>query len=299
MQKLHETCITTPVAEMQKAFQDMGYLFIRSFFSTELIFKIRKTIISILESEGWGRWKSDVFVAVEPVNRINSPAFYKCIGKLMESELLHEIADYPQLGWILSAILGEPIYPHPRKMVRITYPFTMNPKDRTPPHQDIVYVKGEQDTFTVWIPLGDYPTDQGGLEVAPTTHKLGLLPTQANSEGRFGCTAIEEHVKDFTWNNAHYKPGDLLIMHSLTLHQSGINNTNEFRLSLDCRFSSALKTINEDQLLPPYFPHVSPWETLSVNWKNPDRFKMPKTMYVHEKSKELTDVMATNSRFTK
>ena len=76
-------------------------------------------------------------------------------------------------------------------------------------------------------------------------------------------------------------------MHSLTLHRSGINETKQFRLSLDCRSSSSLKTINEEQLLPPYHPHVPEWEALSKKWKNPGRFEIPSTIQVHQKDKEL------------
>ena len=297
MQTLNESKITDSIPNLQAAFHKNGYLFIRSFFSPSLVLSLRERIINVLESEGWGQWEAGTFVAVEPANRINSPSFHQCISILMQEESLHEISQHPSLCSFLSALLEEPIYPHPRKMVRITYPYLMNPKDRVPPHQDLVYVKGERDTFTTWIPLGDYPPEQGGLEISPQSHQRGLYAMQANSEGRFGCTAIEEHLTDFAWHKTHYCPGDLLIMHSLTLHRSGVNETKQFRLSLDCRFSSALKTINEDQLLPPYYPHVPAWKALSKKWKNPNRFELPSTIQVHPKDKELSEVLMTPSRF--
>ncbi|MGB7129005.1 MAG: phytanoyl-CoA dioxygenase family protein [Candidatus Rhabdochlamydia sp.] len=297
MQTLNESKVTDSITNLQAAFYKNGYLFIRSFFPTNLIITIRECIIDVLESEGWGEWKDDAFIAIEPVNRINSPSFYHGISTLMQQEILHEIAHHPYLNSFLSSLLDEPIFSHPRKMVRITYPYSMNSKDRVPPHQDLVYVKGERDTFTTWIPLGDYPPEQGGLEVSPQSHRSGLYAMQANSEGRFGCTAIEEHLTNFSWCKAHYHPGDLLVMHSLTLHRSGINESKQFRLSLDCRFSSALKTLNEDQLLPPYYPYVPSWEVLSKKWKNPKRFELPSTMKVHQKDKELSKVLMTSSRF--
>lgn len=298
MQDLKDFTLSEPVVNLQEEFRQQGYLFLRSFFPSSLIKQVRDRIISILHLEGWGKLEKKKFVAVEPVRRINSPPFHQCISRLMKEELLHDLSEHPPLRWFLSALLGEPVFSHPRKMVRITYPYHLNPKDRVPPHQDLFYVKGERDTFTAWIPLGDYPPKQGGLLVAPGTHKYGLFPTQANDEGRFGCNAIEQHLTEFEWCKAHYRPGDLLVMHSLTIHQSGINESDQFRLSLDCRFSSALRSINEDQLLPPYHPHVPDWEMLSEGWNKRDRFAAaPSTMHVHKKEKELSEVLMTSTRF--
>jgi hypothetical protein len=297
MYDLKESLLDDSLLNLQKSFEREGYLLIRSFFPLSLIQQVRHQIVEVLRQKSWGRMENDRFVAIEPVRRINSPDFHTCIECLMQEELLHELGQYPPLNWFLSALLGEPIFHHPRKMVRITYPYLMNPKDRVPPHQDFFYVKGERDTFTAWIPLGEYPPEKGGLLVAPGTHKQGLFPTQSNDEGRFGCNAIEENLKEFAWCQAHYRPGDLLLMHSLTLHQSGKNESDQFRLSLDCRFSSALGTINEEQLLPPYYPHVSDWKILSKSWKNPDRFASPSTLQIHKKEKNLLEALSTNTRF--
>lgn len=299
MQYLNESKIIDSTIDLQQAFSENGYLFIRSFFPRELIVDIRKHIFNVLEFEKWGNWEEDLFIAREPAHRINSPAFYQCISSLMEIELLHELSQHSSLYSLLGRLLGETVYSHPRKMVRITYPYEMNPKDCIPPHQDLVYVKGELDTFTTWIPFGDYPPELGGVEVASKSHQGGLYPIQENAQGRFGCTAIEENVRNFSWCEAHYKPGDLLVMHSLTLHRSGINKSKQFRLSLDCRFSSSLRTINEDQLLPPYYPHVPAWSILSEKWKNSNRFEVPPTLQIHEKNKDLEEIISTSSRFVK
>lgn len=297
MQVLKEISPSEPIINLQAEFRDQGYLFLRSFFPTDLIKRVRDRVIDGLQLEEWGKLEKGKFLAIEPVRRINSPPFHQCISRLMQEELLHDLSEYPPLLWFLSALLGEPVFSHPRKMVRITYPHHLNPKDRIPPHQDLFYVKGERDTFTAWIPLGEYPPEQGGLLVSPGTHKQGLFPTQSNDEGRFGCNSVENYLTDFPWCKAYYRLGDILIMHSLTLHQSGINESEQFRLSLDCRFSSALRSINEDQLLPPYYPHVSCWEVLSRGWSNINRFTAPSTMQIHKKEKEISEVLTTITRF--
>lgn len=298
MPKMRESHVNQCIGELQTQLRDDGYLFIRSFFPENLIKNARDRVISVLNSEGWGEFDDKEFIAVAPSRRLNSPEFYQCITNMMKEECLHDISRYPSLLWFLSALLTEPIFSHPRKMLRITYPFAMNPKDRIPAHQDLFYVKGERDTFTCWIPLGDYPPEDGGLEVSPKTHKLGLLKTSSNDEGRFGCNVIEDDAANFSWVTAHYRPGDLLVMHSLTLHRSGLNQTKRFRLSLDCRFSSVNGAINEEQLLPPYSPHVPEWKILSQKWKKPDIFStIPQSLKIDSKEKPLAEVMKTPTRF--
>jgi hypothetical protein len=297
MHNLKEFTIFEPVLNLQTEFREQGYLFIRSFFPIDLIKQVRNRVIHILQLEGWGKSEKEKFLAIEPVRRINSHSFYQCMSRLMQEELLHELSEHPPLNWLLSALLGNPVFCHPQKMVRITYPYSLNPKDLVPPHQDLFYVKGERDTFTAWIPLGDYLPEQGGLQVASRTHKQGLFPTHQNDEGRFGCSAIKEHLTGFLWHKAHYRLGDLLIMHSLTLHRSSINEDEQFRLSLDCRFSSVLGSINENHLLPPYHPHVPCWKVLSHNWSNTNRFLLSSTIQVHKKEKELNEILMTPTRF--
>ena len=299
MSHLIESNKTDQIADLRKQFSQNGYLFIKSFFNSKKIVKVRNLVIDILEESNWGIWKGNRFIAIEPVRRINSEDFHKCLTLLMQQELIHELSQDSNLSNFLSQLLGEKVYSHPRKMIRITYPYHMNPNDRIPPHQDIVYVKGEKDTFTSWIPLGDYSPELGGLEVSPQTHIHGLFPMQANSEKRFGCTAIEENVKDFVWGKANFQIGDLLIMHSLTLHRSGVNNGSEFRLSLDCRLSSSKGWINEEQLLPPYYPKLPEWDLLNSMWKNQNRFDLPSSIKIHKSDKDLIEIMSTTSRFAK
>lgn len=295
---LKESSPYESIATLEEIFKSEGYLFIRSFFPNDLIIEVRNHVIDVLHKENWGKWDGNQFVAIEPVRRINSLLFHECINRLMQDEFLHDFSLYPPLNWFLSALLRESVFSHPRKMIRITYPYHMSPNDRIPAHQDLYYVKGERDTFTAWIPLGEYIPEQGGLEVSPGTHKMGLFPTESNEEGRFGCNAIQEGITDFPWMKAHYKPGDLLLMHSLLLHRSGFNGGKEFRISLDCRFSSVFGSINEEQLLPPYYPHVSNWDVLSKNWRFPKKFShVPLTLKIHPKEKSLEEVLTTASKF--
>jgi hypothetical protein len=89
--------------------------------------------------------------------------------------------------------------------------------------------------------------------------------------------------------------GDVLVMHSLTVHASGVNTSNSFRLSLDCRASARNGTINEDQLLPPYSPHLGTWETLSASWDNQDLLQLPPGLTIEKASESPVAATARKS----
>ena len=82
-------------------------------------------------------------------------------------------------------------------------------------------------------------------------------------------------IKDHDWKQANYKIGDVLIFHSLTLHETGINHSDEFRLSIDFRASARNGLINKNQLFPCYYPKISAWESLTKNWIDKNLISVP------------------------
>ena len=295
MEELKECSPSAAIPYLQEALRERGYLFFRRFFSPSLIEKERQIVLGLLHSEGWGRLEKGRCIAIEPVHRMHTFRFYQGVRQLMEIESLHELAHSFPLSELMSRLLEEKTFCHPRKMIRLTYPDHLNPKDTVPPHQDLFHVKGERDTLIAWIPLGNYSPEEGGLLVAPKTHKQGLFPVECSGEGR--SRAIETHLGRIRWSHAYYRMGDLLILHALTLHRSAKNRSAPFRLSLDCRFSRALGFINEEQLLPPYYPNVPAWHILCRNWKNPRLILSPSTVNVQSKDTPLDIVLNTPSRF--
>ena len=290
--------LSQAIEDLRSAFLEEGYLFIRNFFKHREIECLRLSTLKTLTARGWAIFNEKDHRVLEPIHRIGSLEFFSCIQELIKNEEMHQLAYSNELLLLLQGLLEEDVYPHPRKMVRISYPYAMNPMDLTPAHQDIFYVRGEPDTFTVWIPLGNYSIKEGGLQVASGSHLKGLYPSRANHEGRFNCTASEIGLEFLDWRQTDFEMGDILIMHSLTLHQAVRNETNKFRISLDCRFSSKKGHINEEQLLPPYFPNIEGWNILCQNWQNPHRFALPKTIKLDSPNFPLEKVMQRPSMLT-
>lgn len=299
MNMLQESSLSLPIEQLRNQMREQGYLYVKSFFPSSQILKLAEVIFSVLQEEQWGRWEQGELIPCFPVHRICSEGFYRMLALLMQREVLHELASHQDLLNFLSLFLEQKAFAHPRKMIRVTYPYSMNPHDLVPPHQDFFYVKGDLDTFTCWVPLGHYPIGYGGLKIAPRSHLRGLMPTQMKDKnsGRFGCSAIQEAVQDVEWLHGHYDPGDLLLFHSLTLHASDPNEQSTFRLSIDMRCSSASGLLNEDELLPPYHTHLPPWSELTQGWIDPERFRIPPTLNLHPNALSSEELANTHSRF--
>jgi ectoine hydroxylase-related dioxygenase (phytanoyl-CoA dioxygenase family) len=283
---------------LKSTMSTQGYVFIKSFFPKDQVNAIKEQVTSKLLEQGWCQETSGKILPIEPVNRIGSKGFIDYITSIMQQEIVHEFCESKTLASLMNVLIEGDAFSHPRKMVRITYPYRMNPDDLILPHQDLFYVKGEKDTLVAWVPLGNYPPICGGLKVAHGSHARGLYSVKSNKEGRFNCAVsdLDSH-HSIDWRTAHYEIGDLLVMHSLTMHGSGENHSEEFRLSLDCRFSASDGFINEEQLLPPYYPKVPDWNKLSDNWSN-KHFELPSSLKVESVNTPLDKVLDRDSLYS-
>jgi len=98
-------------------------------------------------------------------------------------------------------------------------------------HQDGVNNYGI-DFITCWIPLMEIDDEVGGLAVVPGSHKaihFNKDPAQTNVV-RTGV------FPDSAWRRPDYKPGDILMFHSMTAHAGLPNRSDKIRLSVDIRF---------------------------------------------------------------
>jgi Phytanoyl-CoA dioxygenase (PhyH) len=267
-------------AQLRKTFRSQGYLFIKGFFPSEDVRALRKTVTDVLVRRGWGRFSGEALIPSEPFHKSRSEEFYACHTDLISKEDLHLWAYRDDLTSLLEGLLGEEIFAHPRKSIRISYPREANTNEYLPAHQDGYYIRGEVDTFVVWTPLGNYSPTQGGLEVAHDSHRSGFYTLGRTIEGRPDGLYPDVDESAFDWRIGNYEVGDLVIMHGLLLHKSLPNLGKKFRLSWDCRFSSKTGHINSDVLLPPLHPYLPEWEELTKGWSQPNLFSLPETLHV-------------------
>lgn len=110
-------------------------------------------------------------------------------------------------------------------------------------HQEFPAQLRSIDGVVFWSPLLDVTQDMGPVEVAPTSQKQGLmdLVLDDGNAGKSGAYAMR--LKDEAEAVAKYKtiaplskPGDLIVMDFLTLHQSGQNVSDRPRWSMQLRY---------------------------------------------------------------
>jgi ectoine hydroxylase-related dioxygenase (phytanoyl-CoA dioxygenase family) len=143
-----------------------------------------------------------------------------------------------QLGWhkpLLSPILN----------LRAKLPWRLSQSSFTtvPWHQDYGASDPTCDPVelvTAWIPLTAASPHHGGLELVPSSHRLGWLPHHRGERGpEVLPSALEEALAGKPAIRLDARPGDLVLFHQLTLHRSLPNHSSRCRWSLDLRYSAA------------------------------------------------------------
>ena len=181
-------------------------------------------------------------------------------------EDFHLLAHDASLLDPVGKVLDEPVFVHPMKIGRISFP--NNTRATTPEHQDYVHIQGSFDTYTSWIPLGDVPEELGGLAVLAGSHKLGILPPRpADGAGGLG---VDTESYGLPWHGGDFRAGDVLLFPSNMVHKALPNLTaDRLRLSVDYRFTGMSHGICESNLRMHYggeLPELT-FENLYRHWK--------------------------------
>lgn len=141
----------------------------------------------------------------------------------------------------VEATRGHPAYLYRGSGFFIAFPD--DPAHVTPPHQDGWADSSHGDYRRVWIPITRIPFGDGGLAVAPGTHRLGPLPRRDFPELRDRPTpeaptptrrirGVDPAVVDDHWHTTEFGPGDALIFHIDLLHRGLPPTSDRIRLAL-------------------------------------------------------------------
>ena len=237
--------------ELDAFFQCEGYLFFRDVLDRKKILEAKTDFVQILQQQGIVEHEGTEPVwAGKGMEHIDDEALYSLDShrKIWESSRMQSL---------MEKIFNESVFMF--KGINIRFSLPSDEKYLTVPHQDHYYISQTPNFRTVWIPVMDIEQGMGGLELIRASHKLGLLEHIEDNgvesyilKGR-NQSGIALDTISGNWLTTEYRPGDLLVLHSHTIHRSMPNLSKKIRLSMDNRFqpisepriSQAEKTILE------------------------------------------------------
>jgi ectoine hydroxylase-related dioxygenase (phytanoyl-CoA dioxygenase family) len=165
----------------------------------------------------------------------------------------------------MKMLAGDEPFVHPKPIGRLIFPNCE--RLVTHAHQDYEFMGGDPECFTAWIPLHDCPVDAGPLRILEGSHRFGVQSHE--SENLHVPEIPDGAVKGDGWVGGQVNAGDVLIFHSLTVHAAAPNLSDRLRLSLDCRFQDARRSVNPANLV---FAGESgkSWEKTYAGWNSDD-----------------------------
>ena len=242
---------------------EQGFLYLRGIVPIEPLMALRRELLELADAHGFVKAGTDLMdgiAALDPRFTENMKPYRPFYEDVLRCRSFHALAHEPALIGLFEALFDGPVAPHSRNIARLIFPDMA--KYTTPPHQDFVHIRGTENTWTTWIPVGDMPDELGGLAIAEGTHKLGFLPTHA----AYGAGGAGVAVPDDTiWRWSPLAAGDLLTFHSFTAHQGRDNRTSDrLRLSLDYRYQPRHEPIHPGSMKPHmgYFD----WPDIYSHW---------------------------------
>lgn len=101
----------------------------------------------------------------------------------------------------------------------------------TEEHQDWPSIQGSLDMITVWIPFMNITKDSYPLEVAPGSHKCGLL------DGHTDGSVTKVYYDNSAFIPLECSVGDIVFMSGFLVHRTGLGVG--FRIAASMRFDNA------------------------------------------------------------
>ena len=259
-------------AGLRARFEEDGYLYFSQVIDPSRIQQLRRRMLQVLDECGWlapGSVLMRGAAGVEP-RREGDPEFLRVYDELQKLEEFHTLAHDDRLLAIMRTVLGPTAFPHPLKIARIGFPGHFEVS--TPPHQDYPNNQGTEKLTASWIPVGDIPSELGGLAILRGSHRWGVLPLTTHLGPGNRCAVLPpDMLESCRWVSTDFRSGDVLLFPSQTVHAARHNMSDFFfRLSVDFRYQQEGEALTEG-CLRPHFDRLT-WEQVYSGWRS-DRFQ--------------------------
>jgi hypothetical protein len=241
-----------------------GYLFLPGLLPRDDVAAVQRQVGEIARDAGWLRRDQPLDAAIaEPSGFCvdPDPTYLTTLRRINRLEDYHALKHHPVLIGLLERMLGGPILPHPRVLMRNIFP--ARDEFTTKAHQDFPNVQGTTEVYTAWLPLIDCPMQVGPLQIAAGSHTAGVYDFAI--AGGAGGIEIKDPL-DGRWVSGDFAVGDVLLFHSMTVHKGVPNHSDKLRMSMDVRFQLASEPFNIDNANPDGQPLS--WDEVYRDWRS-------------------------------
>jgi hypothetical protein len=241
-----------------------GYLFLRGLLPKADVAEVQRQVGELAREAGWLRSDRPVSeAAADPAGFCvdPDPTYLTTLRRINRLEAYHALKHHGRLIGLFERMLGGPILPHPRVLMRNIFP--ARDEYTTKAHQDFPNVQGTTEVFTAWIPLIDCPMEAGPLQVAAGSHTNGVYDFHIGAGA--GGIEITDPLQG-RWTSGPFTVGDVLIFHSMAVHKGVPNRSDCLRMSMDVRFQRVSEPFNFDNANPDGQPLT--WDEVYADWKS-------------------------------
>ena len=240
-----------------------GYLFLPGLLPVADVAAVQHQVGEIARDAGWLRRDLPVESAIADPSGFcvdPDPTYLRTLRQINRLEDYHALKHHPALIDLFERILGGPILPHPRVLMRNIFP--AREEFTTKAHQDFPNVQGTAEVYTAWMPLIDCPMDVGPLQVAVGSHLAGVY--DFGIAGGAGGIEISNPLAG-RWVSGAFAVGDVLLFHSMTVHKGVPNRSNRLRMSMDVRYQLVSEPFNIGNANPDGQPLS--WDEVYEGWR--------------------------------
>jgi hypothetical protein len=242
-------------------FSSLGYLLVRDVIPRSDVARVCAEIVEVIDAQGWllpGHNPLDCLAKPEATCGYPEPAYCNALEQVLKLESLHSFVHHPALLHLMEQFAGPRVLVHPKFVMRMVFPNCERIRHRI--HQDHESVGGDPKCFTVWTPFQDCSVERGALQLMEASHHFGLQRDPAMGH------VTRAIARGGDWVGGQINAGDVLLFHSLTVHEPTLNITNQFRLSIDCRFQDYERDFNPGNIVG------WDWQSIYANWRS-DEFQ--------------------------
>lgn len=279
---------------LRACLQTDGYVLIRELLPQNDVHPVLGEILRVIYDAGWLSPDCDPFDrAANLVAACGDPdpEFKKTYQEVFNLAAFHSLPHHPALKRAMRMIVGDRVLVHPKPIGRLIFPHCE--RLRVHAHQDFRFMGGDQECFTVWIPLHDCPVEQGPLQIMRGSHRSGFI---SHEEENLHVPELPgSATTGGEWVGGPIYAGDVLIFHSLTVHAALPNLSKQLRISIDCRFQDYARAINPANLAFAGDSGKS-WEKTYSGWSSDElKFYWTKLPLQFEPSREKLQELAASS----